>query len=281
MENLTRTQIVLLVLLVSFVTSLATGIVTVTLVNQDLPPITNTISRVVEKSVPVEVKTKTVVLNSEDKEDKIVKAIKSVSPAVVGIMAVKNSSASGEKKSSAGAGFFVSKNGLILTNKHTVEDPSAEYSVITGDGKVLPAKVLARNPFQDIAVLKVEGDSFNFAVLGDSQNINIGQTVIAIGNTQDESQNAVSVGVVSGLKKKMTAYGSTAGSIYVAVGGMESLGGLIQTSAVIGLADSGGPLVDLSGKVIGISAIGSQAGSSGFALPIEAAKKDLANIAKQ
>lgn len=280
MENLTRSQIVLLVLLVSFVTSLATGIVTVTLVRQDTPPITNTINRVVEKSVPVEVKTKTVVLNSEDKEDKIVKTIKSISPAVVGVIASKNISMFGENKNSSGAGFFVSKDGLILTNKHIVEDAPSDYSVMTNDGKIIPVKVVYRDPFQDVAVLKAEGDNFNFAPLGDSQNINIGQTVIAIGNTQGESQNTVSVGVVSGLKKKMTAYGSAAGSIYVAVGGMESLGGLIQTSAVVGLADSGGPLVDLSGRVIGISTIGVQAGNYGFALPIESAKKNLANIAK-
>ena len=104
---------------------------------------------------------------------------------------------------STSSGFFVSKNGIILTNKYVVGDETLEYIVTTSDGKTYSATVISRNPSQDIAVLKVEGNNFNFISLGDSKNINVGQTAVAIGSDSGEFQNTVSVGVVSGLKTKL------------------------------------------------------------------------------
>lgn len=283
MENLTRTQIVLLVLLVSFVTSLATGIVTVTLVNQAPQPITHTISKVVEKVVPKEVlvKEKTVVFSNEENLVKIIKnaslAVVSVTAAITdGLTATTTPTESRSSDQSIGAekhlapigsGFFVSKNGIILTNKHIVEDAASEYVVTTSDGKVFPAVVILRNPSQDIAVLKVEGNNFNFIPPGDSRNINVGQTAVAIGSDSGEFQNTVSVGVISGLNKMAAAIN--------AVSGAEDSVALIQIDAVTNPGNSGGPLIDLSGKAIGINTVGAQRENVGFALPINLAKKDL------
>ena len=88
-----------------------------------------------------------------------------------------------------------------MTNKHIVEDEALKYVVMTSDGNIFPATVISRSSSQDIAVLKAEGNNFNFIPLGDSKNINVGQTAVAIGSDSGEFQNTVSVGVVSGLKQ--------------------------------------------------------------------------------
>jgi len=275
MESLTKTQIVLLVLLVSFVTSLATGIVTVTLVNQAPQPITHTINKVVEKLVPKEVpvKEKMVIFSNEEN---LVKIIKDASLAVVSVAAVKKEDLTAtttgkevEKKLiSTGSGFFVSKEGIILTNKHIVGDETLEYVVMTSDGNTYPAAVISRSPSQDVAVLKVEGNNFNFILLGDSKNINIGQTTVAIGSDLGEFQNTV----VSGLNKVAAALNS--------VSGQEDLVALIQIDAATNPGNSGGPLVDLNGRAIGINTVGAPRENVGFALPINLAKKDIADASK-
>ena len=296
MESLTKTQIVLLVLLVSFVTSLATGIVTVTLVNQAPQPITHTISKVVEKLVPKEVpvKEKTVIFSNEEN---LVKVIKEASLAVVSIVVATakdltatttptlnldqnvgesrssdQSVGAGKKPMPTGSGFFISKDGTILTNRHIVEDAALEYVAITSDGKTYPASVISRSSSQDVAVLKVEGNNFNFIPLGDSKNINVGQTAIALGSDSGEFQNTVSVGVVSGLNKVAAALNS--------VSGQEDLVALIQIDAATNPGNSGGPLVDLNGRAIGINTVGAPRENIGFALPINLAKKDIADASK-
>ena len=280
MESLTKTQIVLLVLLVSFVTSLATGIVTVTLVNQAPQPITHTISKVVEKMVPKEVlvKEKTVIFSSEEN---LVKIIKEASLAVVGVMvgttkdltATTTNEEIRKKLTPSGSGFFVSKDGIVLTNKHIVGDETLEYVVITSDGKTYPAAVISRSSSQDVAVLKVEGNNFNFIPLGNSKNINVGQTAIALGSDSGEFQNTVSVGVVSGLNKTAAALNSFSG--------LEDLVALIQIDAAANPGNSGGPLVDLSRRAIGINTVGAPRENIGFALPINLAQKDIADAFKQ
>ena len=279
MESLTKTQIVLLVLLVSFVTSLATGIVTVTLVNQAPQPITHTISKVVEKMVPKEVpvKEKTVVFSNEEN---LVKVIKEASLAVVSVMATttKDLTATttneevGKKPMPSGSGFSVSKDGIVWKKKEIVGDETLEYVVITSDGKTYPAAVISRSSSQDVAVLKVEGNNFNFIPLGVSKNINIGQTAIVLGSDSGEFQNTVSVGVVSGLNKTAAALNSFSG--------LGDLVALIQIDAATNPGNSGGPLVDLNGRAIGINTVGAPRENIGFALPINLAKKDIADASK-
>lgn len=166
-----------------------------------------------------------------------------------------------EQQVGAGSGFFVKENGLILSNKHVVERDDVSYTVITNDGKKYPAKVLARDPAHDLALVKIEGSGFPVLPLGDSNQVNLGQTVIAIGNALGQFSNTVSKGIVSGLSRSITAQGSSSGP--------ENLSGLIQTDAAINPGNSGGPLLNLRGQVIGINtAVAGGAQSIGFALPV-------------
>ena len=172
---------------------------------------------------------------------------------------------------SAGTGFIVSSDGLILTNKHVVADPEADFTVLMNDGRKKPAKVLARDPVQDLAVLKIEGADLPAVRLGDSSGVKIGQTVIAIGNALGEFRNTVSVGVVSGLQRSVVASGGGTGS--------ELLQELIQSDAAINPGNSGGPLLNIRGEVVGINtAIARGAENIAFALPINKAKRDLESV---
>jgi len=176
----------------------------------------------------------------------------------------------------AGSGFIVSADGLVLTNKHVVSDKQADYTVFTNDGQKYSAKVLAIDPVQDLAVIKIENSDKTFqpVTLGDSSGIQIGQTAIAIGNALGQFSNTVSVGVVSGLQRTISA-SDQAGSF------SETLEGIIQTDAAINAGNSGGPLLNLKGEVIGINtAMAQGAQGIGFAIPINMAKKDIDQVVK-
>jgi serine protease Do len=180
----------------------------------------------------------------------------------------------------AGSGFIVSADGLVLTNKHVVSDDKADYTVLTNDGQKYKAKVLALDPVQDLAVIKIQlddkqaGKTFKPVILGDSSGIQIGQTAIAIGNALGQFSNTVSVGVVSGLQRTISA-SDQVGSF------SETLEGIIQTDAAINAGNSGGPLLNLKGEVIGINtAMAQGAQGIGFAIPINMAKRDIDQVAK-
>ncbi len=171
-----------------------------------------------------------------------------------------------------GSGFIITKDGLIVTNKHVVVDAGASYTVLTNDGKKYDAKVLARHPFLDIAVLKIKplADDLPVLILGDSDSIKLGQTAIAIGNALGEFRNTVSVGTISGLARTVTAQGG---------GTVETIEGVIQTDAAINQGNSGGPLLNLKGEVIGINtAMVEGAQNIGFALPINQVKKAIESV---
>ena len=171
-----------------------------------------------------------------------------------------------------GSGFIISSDGLIITNKHVVSDTTADYTVFTNDGKKYTAKVLARHPTLDIAIVKIQATGLTPLELGDSTNIKLGQTAIAIGNALGEFRNTVSVGIVSGLARTLTASDGTGSS-------SETLDNVIQTSAAINPGNSGGPLLNLSGQVIGINtAMVSGAQNIGFAIPINIAKKSIEQV---
>lgn len=170
-----------------------------------------------------------------------------------------------------GTGFLVSSDGYVVTNKHVVSDEAAEYTVLMNDENKYPAKVLARDPVTDLAVLKIEGKSFSTVELGDSANLKVGQTVIAIGNALGEFRNTVSTGVISGLSRSITASGAGTGS--------EELVGVVQTDASINPGNSGGPLLNIAGQVIGINtAIAQGAQNIGFAIPINEVKSTIDSV---
>jgi serine protease Do len=165
-----------------------------------------------------------------------------------------------EQQVGGGSGFFVSSDGYIVTNNHVVSDNDATYSVQTHDGKKYNAKVLARDETFDVAIIRIEGDKFSYLSFANSKDVKVGQTAIAIGNALAEFQNTVSTGIVSGLYRSITASDGA--------GSTEQLSEVIQTDAAINSGNSGGPLLDIRGNVIGINtAIETNAQNIGFAIP--------------
>ncbi len=218
--------------------------------------------------------------SQSSQEEAVIRVVKEASPAVVTIIISKDLPVF--EKIGGGTGFIVSKEGLVLTNKHVVLNEDAEYTVFTNDGRKFSAKVLARDPFQDLAIMKIEQEKtvndegeiitkpFPVIKLGDSDQLQSGQTVIAIGNALGEFQNTVSVGVISGLGREITAAGG---------GFVETLEDVIQTDAAINKGNSGGPLLNLKGEVVGINtAMASGAQSIGFAIPINKAEKGIEQV---
>ncbi|MFA5946068.1 MAG: trypsin-like peptidase domain-containing protein [Patescibacteria group bacterium] len=171
-----------------------------------------------------------------------------------------------------GSGFFVSADGYVVTNAHVVHDDTAEYTVFSNDGTKYDAKVIAKDTVLDIALLKVDAKDAKFLAFANSDEVQVGESVIAIGNALGEYRNTVSAGIVSGLARSVLA--STG------YGGAETLPNVIQTDAAINPGNSGGPLLDLYGNVIGVN-VAASAGSAeniGFALPANAVKKAIDSI---
>lgn len=169
-----------------------------------------------------------------------------------------------------GTGFLISDDGYIITNRHVVIDEDAEYTVLMNDESRHEAKVLARDNLADLAVLKIEGKDLPYAELGDSSELKVGQSVIAIGNALGEFRNTVSTGVISGLSRSIVAGGR---------GVLEQLSGVIQTDASINPGNSGGPLLNLAGQVIGINtAMAQGAQNIGFAIPVNDVKSTIESV---
>ncbi|MEZ0346327.1 MAG: trypsin-like peptidase domain-containing protein [Infirmifilum sp.] len=168
-----------------------------------------------------------------------------------------------------GSGVVVDSSGIIATNSHVVEG-FERITVTTPNGESLPAEVLAEDPQWDIAFIRVEGDDFKPARLGDSDNVKIGQIVLAIGNPFGQILGGPSLtfGVVSGVKRTLRVEGK----VYE---------NMIQTDAAINPGNSGGPLVNLDGEVIGITtAVIPFAQGIGFAIPVNEVKWGLEQVRK-
>jgi serine protease Do len=174
----------------------------------------------------------------------------------------------------AGTGFIISNDGYILTNKHVVDLKNAAFTFVTNEGKEYDAKLIATDPFNDIAVIKIDATNLPSLELGDSDSLSIGQTVIAIGNTLSRFPNTVTKGIISGIGRTITA-GDSQGS-------SETLEQVIQTDAAINQGNSGGPLLTLDGKVVGINTAVSQEGQLlGFAIPISQVKPAIQSVRTQ
>ncbi|GAB4219982.1 MAG: trypsin-like peptidase domain-containing protein [Candidatus Microgenomates bacterium] len=173
-----------------------------------------------------------------------------------------------------GSGFIVSKDGLIITNKHVVSDQDVSYQVLTNDGKKYNVEKIYRDPLNDLAILKINGNNFKPLELGDSNNLKLGQLVIAIGTPLGEFTNTVTSGIISGLGR-----GITAGSPFE--GFVEKLDNVIQTDAAINPGNSGGPLLNSKGQVIGVNTAIAQEGQNiGFAIPVNVVKNLLDKFEK-
>jgi serine protease Do len=159
-----------------------------------------------------------------------------------------------------GTGFVVSSDGLIVTNKHVVSDSTATYKVLFNDGSEVKAEVKALHPTQDLAIIKVDKNNLKPVEFADSEQLKVGQTAVAIGNALNEFNNTVSRGVISGLRRSIVASDNR--------GNSEQLSQVIQTDAAINQGNSGGPLLDINAKVIGVNVATAQGAQSiGFAIP--------------
>ena len=173
----------------------------------------------------------------------------------------------------AGTGFIISTNGIIVTNRHVVPAGTSSVSVTLADGtRYDNVQVLGRtsaSSSQDVAFLKIgdlKGKKLTLATLGNSAKMQVGDKVVAIGNALGQFQNTVTSGIISGFGRDVVAGDSASGST-------ENLNDLFQTDAAINEGNSGGPLVNINGEVIGINtAIAGGAQNIGFAIPINDVK---------
>ncbi|MDZ7726282.1 MAG: trypsin-like peptidase domain-containing protein [Candidatus Campbellbacteria bacterium] len=215
-------------------------------------------------------------------EEAVVRAVSKANPAVVSIVATRDlpeiseeerrffeffaphlelpENDPGEQEIGGGSGFFVSPDGMVITNRHVVENDSLNYSVVTNEGEKLEASVVATDSVYDVAVLDVEISDAPYLEFGSSENLELGQSVIAIGNALSEFSNSITSGIVSGLSRSIVAGSQT--------GRSELLENVIQTDASINPGNSGGPLLDLKGNVIGVNvAMARGSENIGFAVP--------------
>jgi serine protease Do len=178
-----------------------------------------------------------------------------------------------EQKVGGGTGFFVTSDGLIVTNRHVVDFSGATFKAITSGGDTYTATVIAKDPVLDIALLRVTGSNFTPLPLGDSDKLQLGQSVIAIGYALGQFNNSISVGVVSGLSRSITAGDES--------GNSELLDKVIQTDTAINPGNSGGPLLNLRGEVVGVNVAVAQGSQNvGFSLPINSVKGAIESVKK-
>ena len=263
-----------------------------------LPPVGEifpALQRIKEKSISDDTQVNRRIVELVEDESATIAVVQKVAPSVVSIIIKKPRSAvrsnnifnffgfnAGQPATPKGApdelievgggsGFFASDDGYVVTNRHVVADDTARYFVITNDGQEREAQIVAKDVFLDVGVLKIEGMGFPVVTFGNSDDLQIGQTVIAIGNALAEFRNTVTKGVVSGLNRTIVAGTGSAGT--------EVIDDAIQTDAAINPGNSGGPLINLFGKVSGMNAaVSSQGASLGFAVPINSVVKIVESV---
>lgn len=198
------------------------------------------------------------------------------------------------QKVAGGTGFIITSDGLAITNKHVVLDTQADYTALTKEGKELDVEVISRDPINDLAVIQMHekaedkksrktGEKKDFGAkpknlptvaLGDSSKLKVGQKVFAIGNPRGEYENSVTAGIISAIGRQIDT-SDQAGTLH------ETLSGLIQTDAAINFGNSGGPLINMDGEVIGMNtAIDTSANGIGFAIPVNQLKPVLESVRK-
>jgi 2-alkenal reductase len=219
-----------------------------------------------------------IVLNNTDIETAITQSVQKVGPAVVTVVGTipgQNTffGPTGDQTVS-GSGVFISEQGYVLTNNHVVEG-TKEVKLVLSDGTEQKAEIVGTDLYADIAVLKTEGKVPAVAALGNSDKLDPGESVIAIGSPLGNFKNTVTVGVVSATGRSIDT------------GNGYTIEDLIQTDAAINHGNSGGPLVDLAGEVVGIntlvvrnSGMGDVAEGLGFAIPVNTAQAIAQQIIK-
>ena len=210
-----------------------------------------------------------------DEQSATVAVVEAASPSVVSV--VERSVSMGfftgphTVEASIGTGFYVGDS-MIITNKHVVSDLNAEYVVVDNKEKRYEVLKIYRDPLNDLAILTINPGDLKPLILGDSDTVKVGQTVIAIGNALGRFSNTVTKGVISGKGRGIET--SAAYSSYV-----EEINGVLQTDAALNPGNSGGPLLDIEGQVIGINvAVGVNSENIGFSIPVNKAKELISDV---
>ncbi|MBT3730121.1 serine protease [bacterium] len=290
-EKLTKMQIVLLTLLVSFVTSIATGIVTVTLMDQAPPAMVQTLNRVVERTVervvPDESKQGASVITKETtvvvkEEDLITDSINRNSKNVVRIYETLEG---GTKRSFSGLGVIVSRGGIITTDLSVIEDGSM-YIVETADGEAFDTQTIETEEPASLAFLSIdlsekEGKTFPSATFSKSNSFKLGQTVLSL---TGEERTDVAIGIIAGLIEKdiVVENTNTETDVTEEVQEIETIKVLstIKTSIADIDVTVGSPLVDIFGEVVGISTEDSLIGKTALFTPITGIQSVISKIIK-
>lgn len=214
-----------------------------------------------QQAAAVQPETRVFQVSSTEVETAITQAVEKVGPAVVTVVA----EVGGQPVS--GSGVIISEEGYVLTNNHVVEG-AGQVILFLADGTQLPARLVGTDLYADLAVLHAQGEAPAAAALGNSDTLKTGETVIAIGSPLGDFVNTVTVGVISATGRTLDT------------GKGFQMEDLIQTDAAINQGNSGGPLVNLAGEVIGINTLvvrgsgfgGSVAEGLGFAIPVNTAR---------
>lgn len=230
---------------------------------------------------------KTVAVTASE-EDQVIDAVEASVPAVVSILTQERVAAGSEAlygstsieygdggagylEVGRGTGFLISSGGMIVTNRHVVMDRDHRLVVFLNDESRYEARILDIDPVNDLALIKIEGDGFPYLELGADDDFRVGQTTIAIGNALGKFANTVTRGVLSGVGRSIEATDFSTGEI-------EVLDEVIQTDTAINSGNSGGPLINLNAKVIGVNtAVDKNAQGLGFAIPVSEVRKILSS----
>lgn len=201
------------------------------------------------------------VVISEDSA--LIAAVEKTSPAVVSIID-KNQK---DLSQAIGSGFIISADGLVVTNSHVVSKQEKDYLVLTHNKQYLQVIKIERSPENDIAIIKVKASNLPVVILGNSDSLREGQRVIAIGSVLGKFDNTVTSGVISGKNRTISA--GSMNELFE-----ETIKNVIQIDAALNPGNSGGPLVNLSGEVVGVNfALTEGAENIGFVVPIDVVKK--------
>ncbi|MBW6442097.1 trypsin-like peptidase domain-containing protein, partial [Patescibacteria group bacterium] len=211
-----------------------------------------------------------------EEESETINVIEKVSPSVVSVV-IKTidfdffSGSAMTYESGIGTGFIVDSNGLVITNSHVVDRPAAEYSVVLKDGTTYEVDKIHLDSYSDIAILEITARNLPTVEFGDSDSLKVGQRAIAIGNALGRYDNTVTVGVVSGIAREVMASSG--------FGQAKTYEDVIQTDAALNPGNSGGPLLNSSGQVIGVNVATTMGAENiGFAIPVNVVKPILASF---
>jgi len=203
-------------------------------------------------------------------EERIIKTVADASPAVVSIL-VQERVKGDLLEVGQGTGFLIDASGLIVTNRHVAYAREAVLTAFLTDGRSFDARVIDFDPVNDLALVKIEASGLPTLKLETDDKLRLGQTTVAIGNALGKYANTVTSGILSGVGRDVEANNQVTGDL-------ERLEELLQTDAAINSGNSGGPLLNLDGKVIGVNtAVEREAQGLGFAIPVSEVRKVLAS----